>query len=76
MKKLIENWRQGWKFYSVWLFALVAAFPDLYMAVVAMGWLDSADVPKQLVWALRGLGVVGVFARFVSQTRPKGNGDV
>lgn len=71
MGKLIEGWQRGWRFYTVWLFALVAAFPDLYMAVVAMGWLDSPDVPQPVVWALRGLGVVGVFARFVSQTKPK-----
>lgn len=75
MRKLIENWKQGWKFYSVWLFAIVAAMPDLYMAVVAMGWLDSPGVPAQLVWTLRGLGVVGVFARFISQTKPKAGDD-
>ena len=55
--------------------AIVAAMPDLYMAVVAMGWLESPDVPAQLVWTLRGLGVVGVFARFISQAKPKAGDD-
>ena len=69
--QLVDNWRQGWRFFSVWVFGFVAAFPDIYTAVVAMGWLDSPDVPTVVVWAFRCMGVAGIVARFIDQTKPR-----
>jgi len=65
--RLIAEWRQAWKFLSVWAFALVGAAPDIHSAVVAMGWLSDPGVPPSFVWSLRGLAVAGIVSRIVKQ---------
>lgn len=67
---LVAEWRKAWKMLSVWAFAVVGISPDLYSAVVAMGWLDDEGVPPAFVWALRGLAVAGILSRLLRQKRP------
>lgn len=68
---LVDDWRQAWRKLSVWAFALVGISPDLYSAIVAMGWLADENVPPAFVWSLRILAVAGVAMRLIRQTKAK-----
>lgn len=68
---LVPEWRKAWAMLSVWAFALVGISPDLYSAVVAMGWLDDEHVPAAFVWTLRALAVAGIAVRLLRQTKAK-----
>ena len=68
MRKIIADWRQGWKYYSVWLYAVIAALPDLYNALVASGAWD--EVPDQFAWTVRIAAILGIVVRFVNQQKP------
>lgn len=65
---IIHDWRNAWRFGSVWLFAIIAAMPELYNTIAALGFMDEA--PPAFVWTVRGLAVVGLVTRFVKQHRP------
>lgn len=69
MLKLIDNWKQAWRMWTVQISALVLLLPDLYAGVQALGWLDSADCPPALAWSIRILGGVGVVARLIRQSK-------
>lgn len=70
MKHIIENWRQGLKFYSVWIFALIALLPDAYSAVVSLGLFEGVDAGSTERLIARGLAVVGIGSRFIKQAKP------
>lgn len=63
--RLIENWRQFYKMWSVWMFTLISVSPEAYNAIAAMGWLDQ--VPEGMVWTVRGLAAMGIFSRLIKQ---------
>lgn len=70
MIRLIEGWKEGWKFYSVWGYALLLALPDIYSALASFGAFD--DLPQQAAWAIRTISAAGIVLRFVSQAKPEG----
>lgn len=70
MRILIDEFRECWKMLSIWTFALIGVAPDLYSAIVAMGWLQDESVPPSFVWALRGLAVAGIVGRLIRQKAP------
>ena len=72
MKLLIEDWRQAWKFYSLWALAVLAALPDLYAMLTAAGLLDSEQMPDVATWSIRILAIAGIVVRFVNQKKPEG----
>lgn len=67
--KLIQNWRKGWKFYSVWAYALILALPELYSQLMYSGVIDMYD-PPPYVNVLRVIAFVGLVLRFVDQSKP------
>lgn len=62
---LIDNWHKAWKMFSFWIFVAIGAFPDIYSAVVALGWSD--ELPDAAKWALRAMAVIGISARLIKQ---------
>ena len=72
MSKLIEDWRQAWKFYSVWALAVLVALPDLYNALLAAGLLDAEALPPVASWSIRIVAIAGLVVRFVNQKKPEG----
>lgn len=70
MKHIIGDWRQGLKFYSVWIFALIALLPDIYSAIVAMGLLEAEDATSTVRNVSRGLAAAGIISRFLKQAKP------
>lgn len=65
MIPLIDNWRQCWKLASVQVYVLIAAMPDIYNAVAALGWIDQ--LPVTAMWAVRILAAIGIAARVIKQ---------
>lgn len=68
---VIDDWKKAWKFYSVWAFAIVAAIPDAYNAVIASGLLDGSGASETLTWSIRAAAIGGLLLRFVKQAQPK-----
>ena len=63
--KLIDNWRQCWKMASVQVYVLIAAMPDVYNAIAALGWVEQ--LPGPAMWTVRGLAAAGIAARIIKQ---------
>lgn len=69
---LVSDWREVWKYYSTWAFALLALVPDIYTALVAAGLVESGDMPGTASWIVRGVAIAGIVARFINQAKPDG----
>lgn len=69
----IEDIKQSWKLYSVWAYAAIGAFPDVYNGIASMGWAD--EIPATAKWLLRGLAGLGVFLRVMKQRSLRNGGD-
>lgn len=67
--KLIDNWKEGWKFYSTWAIAALMALPDLYNMLAAAGVFNA--MPESAQWAVRGGAALALISRFVNQNKPK-----
>ena len=63
--QFISDLRHAWKLYSVWAFAVIGAFPDVYNGIASMGWTD--EIPGTAKWVVRGLASVGIFVRIMKQ---------
>lgn len=80
--ELIENWKQGWRLWSVCWAAAIALLPELlYQLAVALGEILPAlsavvvtNLPPWLRATLATLGVIGVAARLVRQHLPPPGG--
>lgn len=70
--KIINSWKEGWKFYSVWLFAVIAALPDLLNTLSAAGLLNIDEMGEATAWIIRAVAIIGIASRFVSQKKPEG----
>ncbi len=68
--KLIDEWKAAWKLASVWVFAFIGMFPDIYNAVAAMGWMS--ELPSPALWSIRGLAVAGIASRLIKQQAVQG----
>jgi hypothetical protein len=63
--KPITEWRQALKLASVWVCLFIAAFPDIYNTVAALGWLD--ELPVVAKWCIRALAAAAIAARLIKQ---------
>lgn len=68
--QLIDGWKQGWKFYSVWGYAVLLALPEIYTALSHFGAFDQMDA--HTAWVIRTISAAGLVLRFVSQSKPEG----
>lgn len=64
---LIDDWKKAWKLYSVWIFALVLAGPDIYNAAVTAGLISADHVPALFGRLVNIVGFVGIVSRIVKQ---------
>lgn len=67
--KLIDDWKRSHKLLSIWVFAAIGAFPDIYQAIVELGW--SNELPEFAKWSLRVLAVIGIAFRLIKQEHAK-----
>lgn len=63
---MIKDWRRAWKFYSMWIFAFLIAFPDLYAEATALGLIQGGHIEDYF----RVFGMMGLVLRVVGQGRP------
>lgn len=63
--QLISNWKEGWKFYSVWVFAFIAALPELLTMLSPL--MDVAPLEGPVNWLLKAAAIVGIVSRFIAQ---------
>lgn len=72
MSIIIASWKSGYKFYSVWALAVLAALPDIMQALIAAGLMQSEEMPEVAKWIIRAVAIAGIVSRFISQAKPKG----
>lgn len=70
--KPVENWRDGWKWISVWMMGVPSSALGFW-TVAPQQWRDA--VPAQWLLYLFGVcGVVGLVGRFINQAALMGRG--
>lgn len=69
---LVTDWRDVWKYYTIWALAVLALVPDIYAALVAAGLVTGDSMPDVATWLVRGIAVVGIVARYINQAKPDG----
>jgi hypothetical protein len=65
--KLIPDWRQAWKWFSVQAFAIIIALPVIWMALPAdvKAYLPDSWKP----WIMVALAAAGILGRIVDQNK-------
>lgn len=66
--KLVTNWRQAWKWYSVHIMILIVSLPELW-GYFPQEFKDSLP-PDALKYVMMFLGVSAILARLFSQEKP------
>jgi len=63
--RLVENWKQAWRWFSVQSLALIVALPTVWAAMPADA---KAFIPAGWgTWVLAGLAVAGLIGRLIDQ---------
>ena len=63
--RLVEGWRQAWRWYSVHFFTLLAALPIVWMEIPED---VKALIPAEYTpWILTSLALAGAVSRLVRQ---------
>lgn len=72
-KVLVENWRQAWKFYTIWFYALLAALPEIVALAAQHGIIDPAqgDVPSLVTKLIQWIAFAGAMSRIIKQLKPE-----
>lgn len=65
--KLVENWRQAHKWFSVHLIIVLAALPEVW-TWLPMEWKQSLP-PGTLKWLCIVVGALALYARVISQQK-------
>lgn len=65
--KLVENWKQAHRWFSVHLIIVLAALPEVW-TWLPMEWKQSLP-PDTLKWVCGVVGILAVYARVVSKTK-------
>jgi hypothetical protein len=65
--KLIPDWREAWKWFSVQAFAIIIALPMIWAAMPAdvKGYLPDEWKP----WIMIALAVAGILGRIIDQNK-------
>ena len=64
--KLIENWREAWKWFSVHIAAIMATLNALQATVPQV---QAFLTPAQVAYINAALGVAVIWARLISQSK-------
>lgn len=67
---LVDDWKRGYTYLSTWGIAVLGAWPDIYNAILASGFLSGDTAPEALTWGGRVLAILALVGRFISQKKP------
>lgn len=70
--KLVENWKKAYKWFSIHFIMLLAAIPAVWESLPD-SWKASLPVDT-LAWITGFIGILGVYARLISQDKRTTNG--
>lgn len=62
---IVENWREFWKWHSLYVFAFIAMMPDIWNLIVASGLLHDTPIGQNLDLALKFVALFGAILRLV-----------
>lgn len=69
MMKLVENWKDAWKWFSVHCLVLVALIPTVWLELppeakeaIPASWMSTITLV---------VGICGIIGRFIKQSPPK-----
>jgi hypothetical protein len=65
--ELVGNWKEAWKFYSVWVYVLLGMLPDIFDLAVKMEVFSGEGAPEALNWTIKFVAFIGVVVRIVKQ---------
>lgn len=65
--ELIGDWKQAWKFYSVWIYVLLGMLPDIFDLAVKMEVFSGEGAPEALNYIIKLVAFIGVVVRLVKQ---------
>ncbi len=72
---VVADWRATLKTYSVWMFAIVIAAPDLYdqlmvlLPAIGVDLTSNSLIPQPFKDAMRLIGTFGLIFRFIRQSK-------
>lgn len=67
--ELVDGWKQFYKMYSMWGYAILGASPDLYNLAVSSNLISGADAPALLVRIINLIAFFGAASRIVKQKK-------
>lgn len=65
-RAIVGNWRNWYKWFTTWIFALLAVTPELDQHAE---WFQSVLSPEQFHHLVTALAILGFISRFVNQTK-------
>lgn len=66
-KVLVSDWRNAWKFLSLWFFFILGMSPDLFQLAVDFGLLKGEDVPAAFAKLVNYVAFIGAATRLIDQ---------
>lgn len=63
--RLIKEWKKCYKMWSIWIFILIAASPEIYQGFVTLGLLNN--IPNFIDYSIRILAGIGIISRVIKQ---------
>jgi hypothetical protein len=67
--KLVNDWRQAWRFFSIWAAGALAVVSVLQAQVLPL--IEFAVPPEAWPWVTACFGVLIVVLRLIAQDAPK-----
>ncbi len=65
--ELVDDWKQAYKYFSVWFFTILTALPQIYQILVSYGLISSEAAPTALVNTISVIAALGALARVLKQ---------
>lgn len=65
--KLIENWRQSWRFYTMWAMAFLLCMPTLFNLAVEYQLLEGTELPPVFAYSVRLVAFGTMALRVIKQ---------
>ncbi len=65
--ELVDDWKQAYKYFSVWFFTILGALPQIYQVLASYGVISSETAPTALINTISVIAALGAIARVLKQ---------